>query len=291
MLKDKVVIVGGNLGKFRRDKFKKGLGATIAEKCKEQGAKVVVTDLDQKIVDACADALGVKGICKDIMKDREGHEILVDHPRKKDADGNPKKVTDVEWDENPALDLVKEVVDEFGKVDVLVNNWDYHERGKLTKMGADKFDELREKNITPVFHMLAAVRQQFSDQHTKNRKEWPKVVNVFSFVGKAGMSMGGLFAAFKGSMIGITKGIGREFGRFAITNSVAYGPLKERKMQGPKDRIKKAYMITSSDYGQNQDITMDKVANVVVFLASPLSNGINAQTISVDGGLWLKLES
>ncbi|MHA1733172.1 MAG: SDR family NAD(P)-dependent oxidoreductase [Promethearchaeota archaeon] len=282
-LDGKVVIVGGNLGKMKGDKFVKGLGAVIAEKVKGYGAKVVVTDLDEGIVGKCASELGVKGIYKDILKDRSSHEIEVDHPRK-------GKVKDVEWDDNPALDLVKEVVAEFGKVDVLVNNWDYYKKGKIEKVSGEDFDEMREKNITPVFHMLAAVRNQFAGQHAKDKNDWPKVVNVFSFVGKAGMSMGSIFSAMKGSMIGITKGIGREFGRFAITNSVAYGPLKEKKMQGPEDRVKKQYMVTSTDYGQNQDITMDKVANVVAFMASPLSNGMNAQTISVDGGLWLKLE-
>ncbi len=289
-LDGKVVIVGGNLGKVKGEKFVKGLGATIADKIKAQGGKVVVTDLDQKVVDACAKALGVKGIWKDLLKDRSGHEIMVDHAYKKNPDGTPKQITDIEWDVNPALELVKETVSEFGKVDVLINNWDYFDKNRLDKSSSEFFDELREKNITPVFHLLAAVRNQFADQHSKDKKSWPKVVNVFSFVGKAGISMGTVFSGFKGAMIGLTKGMAREFGRFAITNSVAYGPLKEKKMQGPDARMKKQYMVTSSDYGQNQDTTIDLVANVAMFMASPLSNGINGQTISVDGGIWLKLE-
>ncbi|GAB4324441.1 MAG: glucose 1-dehydrogenase [Promethearchaeota archaeon] len=285
----KVAIVGGNLGKVKGGKFTKGLGALIAERIASHGGKVVVTDLDAAVVQACAEALGVKGIHVDLLKDRTGHEITVDHPYRKNPDGTPKKITDVEWDDSPAHELVKQVIEEYGRVDVLVNNWDWFDKSTIEKTSSEQFDEIHRRNVAPVFHMIAAVRNQFANQHQADPNSWGKVVNVFSFVGKAGMSMASVFSAFKGSMIGLTKGLAREFGRFAIVNSVAYGPIKT---QGPPARQRNitAYFSTSTDYGQKNALTPDLVANVVEFMASDASNGMCGQTVSVDMGLWLKLE-
>ena len=60
-------------------------------------------------------------------------------------------------------------------------------------------------------------------------------------------------------------------------------------MQGPKDRVKGAYLVTSSDLS-NQPMTFEKITPMVLLLASDDAIGINGQSISVDGGLWLKLE-
>ncbi len=102
--------------------------------------------------------------------------------------------------------------------------------------------------------------------------------------------MGSVYASLKGSMVGLNKSLAREFGRFANVNAVAFGPLSEKGIAGVEDRAKKQYMVTSTDIGQNKDITIDKVAPLVVFLASSDADCIAGQTFSVDGGIWLKLE-
>jgi 3-oxoacyl-[acyl-carrier protein] reductase len=276
----KICLVGGNLGKIKKDKFKIGLGGVIAKNLLDAGAAAVfLVDLDFAVTQACASELGgnAKAADYDIMKDRTF-----------DLKENDKGKTDVIWTDNPALSLVESIVKEHGKLDVLVTNFDKFVQAKVDKTDDAVYNDLRDQNIWPTFHLLAAVRQQMSAQ-CKANGTYAKVVMITNMVGKAGMAMGSMYAAFKASLIGLNKGLAREFGRFANVNTVAYGPFAAKKMQGPKDRIKAAYMVTKTDMA-NQDITFEKVAPMVAFLASDDAIAITGQTISVDGGLWLKLE-
>ncbi len=277
----KTVIVAGGLGKLKGEDFKKGIGGACVELLKDEGANVVVTDVDQTLVNKAAEVLGVKGIYKDLLKDRTYHEQEVQ------TEKGPKK--EPVWDDHPALELIKEVASEFGAIDAVIMAFDYYEKGGVTAVTPEKFDELVTKNVWPVFHMFAGMREQLSKQ-AREGKPWGKVVNVFSFVGKAGISMGSVYASMKGAMVGLNKSLAREFARFANVNAVAFGPLSEKNMAGVEDRSKKQFMISSTDIGQNKDITVDNVAPLVVFLASSDADCIAGQTFSVDGGIWLKLE-
>lgn len=277
----KTVIVAGGLGKLKGEELKKGIGSACVELLKDEGANVVVTDVDEALVKKAAANLGVKGIYKDLMKDRTYHEQEI-----KTEKGVKKEPV---WDDHPALALVNEVAGEFGMIDAVIMAFDYFEKGGVGAVTSEKFDEMVTKNVWPVFHMFAAIREQLAKQ-AREGKPWAKVVNVFSFVGKAGMSMGAVYASMKGAMVGLNKGLAREFGRFANVNAVAFGPLAEKGIAGVEDRAKKQFMVTSTDIGQNKDITVDKVAPLVVFLASSDADCIAGQTFSVDGGIWLKLE-
>ena len=275
---EKIALVGGNLGKIKKGKFKIGLGGVIAKQLVDAGAKVTICDLDFAITEECAKATGAKAFDVDLLKDRTSE--------KKE---NDKGKIDVIWTDNPALSMVEDIVKENGKLDILITNFDkLGVTGKIAKIDDEAYDDLYKNNVTPTFHLLAAVRQQMSIQR-KTAGVVGKVVMMTNMVGKAGLSLGAMYGAFKASIIGLNKGLAREFGRFANVNSVAMGPLSHKKMQGPKDRIKGSYMVTKSDMA-NQDITFEKVANVAVFLASDDAMGVSGQTISVDGGLWLKLE-
>jgi 3-oxoacyl-[acyl-carrier protein] reductase len=280
----KVVLLGGNVGKFKKDEFRMGMGGIIAKQFVDEGAQVVLVDLDFKDAEAAAKAIG--GKCKamecDLLKDRTSETKTIE------TDQGPK--TEMEWTDNPALKMVNNIVAEFGKIDVVVLNFDEFDQAKITKGDDALYLAMRDKNLTPVFHLLAGVRDQLAGQ-TKKDGTYSKVVMLTCMVGKAGMSMGTIYSAFKGAIVGLNKTLAREFGRFANVNTVAYGPLADsKKYQGPKDTIKKSqYMITSSDMS-NQDITPEKVAPLVLFLASDDAMGISGQSISVDGGLWLKLE-
>lgn len=275
----KVALIGGNVGKLKGDDFKIGLSGVIAKLLVAEGAKVVLVDTDFASAQACAKEVG--GACKavecDLMKDR-AFEI-------NEMEGGKSEIV---WTDNPPLKMVEDIVKEYGKIDILISNFDEFEQARVDKTDDELYNKLRDENIWPAFHLLAAIREQLSTQR-KTLGTYGKVVLMTNMVGKAGMSLGAIYAAFKASMIGLTKGLAREFGRFANVNAVAMGPLSEKRAQGPKDRIKKAFMVTSTDMS-NQDITFDKVAPLAVFLASDDAIAITGQTISVDGGLWLKLE-
>lgn len=286
---NKVVLVGGNLGKLKKkddqEVFAMGLGGVIAKSLVAEGAKVCLVDLDFKVTEACAKTIGgsVKAYNCDLIKDR-GFEMKEIADEKNP--GQMKK--ELFWTDNPPLKMVESIVAEFGQLDALILNFDYFDSGKVEKVDEAFYTTMRDQNIWPTFHLLAAVRDQFANQN-KTKGTYAKVVMITSMVGKAGMSLGALYSAFKASIIGLNKGLAREFGRFANVNTVAYGPFADKNLQGPRDRIKKAFLVTSSDMS-NQDITPEKVAPMVLLLASDDAMGITGQTISVDGGLWLKLE-
>jgi NAD(P)-dependent dehydrogenase (short-subunit alcohol dehydrogenase family) len=279
---NKVVLLGGNLGRIKEGQFKPGLSGIIAKQLVAEGAQVIVVDVDFAVADACAKAIGgkIKAVACDLVKDRISEKKVIE------TEKGPKE--EIVWTDNPALNLVQDIVKEFGKVDVLITNFDSYEQVKVDKTDDAIYQSLYEQNITPTFHLLAAVREQFAGQ-TKANGTYAKVVMITSMVGKAGLSMGALYAAFKASIVSLVKGLAREYGRFANVNGVAYGPFSDKNLQGPKDRIKKNYVSTASDMS-NQDITPEKVAPAVLFLASDDAMGISGQTLSVDGGLWLKLE-
>jgi NAD(P)-dependent dehydrogenase (short-subunit alcohol dehydrogenase family) len=277
----KIALVAGNLGKMKNDAYTPGLGNEVAKRLVEEGAQVIVVDTDFAAAEACAAAIGgtIKAVDCDLVRDRayETEEVQTDK--------GPKQ--EIKWTDNPALDLVNSIVEEFGKIDVIITNFDAFESLKVDKIDNDVFNKIRDENITPTFHLIAAARDQLSNQ-CKANGTYAKIVMITSMVGKAGLSMGSVYAAFKGSVVGLNKSLSREYGKFANVNAVAAGPFKE-SMQGPKDRVKKNYLTTSSDMS-NQDITFAKVAPAVLFLASDDAMGITGQTLSVDGGLWLKIE-
>ena len=279
----KTALIGGNLGKIKKDKFKMGLGGVIAKQLLEDGAQVVLVDLDFKVAQECAKTLGgqSKAVECDLLQDRTyDTENYVDH--------RGKNKTKVVWKDNPALKLIEDIVQEYGKLDILITNFDKFEKARLDSTSDDLFIKLREQNITPTFHLLAAVREQFSSQR-KTTGSYAKVVMITSMVGKAGLSLGSVYAAFKGAIVGLTKSLAREFGRFANVNSIACGPFAEKKMQGPRENIRDSFMATQTDMA-NQPITFEKIAPLAAFLASEDAMAISGQIISADGGLWLKLE-
>ncbi len=282
-LDGKVALIAGGFGRFKKEEYKPGLSTTIAQNFVDEGADVIIVDLDENITKACVDYIGspkVKSKACDIMKDR-----LYD-TKTYETERGPK--TDVIWTDNPALSLVKEIIEEFGKLDSLVVNFDYYEKGRIGSISEETYNLLRDQNITPVFHFLAAVREQFSAQK-KTTGNFAKVVILTSMVGKSGLETASVYSAFKGSLVGLTKTMCREFGRFANVNAVAIGPLSVKNMQGPKDRVKGKFLVTRSDMS-NIELKPNHVAPLVTFLSSDDAAAISGQTISIDGGLWLKLE-
>jgi 3-oxoacyl-[acyl-carrier protein] reductase len=279
-LDGKIVLLGGGLGSVKGDKFIPGLSIWIAKKLVDDGAQVILTDVAADVVQKAAAEVGgkCKGIACDLLKVR-------DYEEKKSEDGEK---TEIVWKDNPALTLVDTIVKEFGKLDVLITNFDYFEKGRVISADEQLYMKLRDENIKPVFHLVAAVRDQWATQK-KTMNLNGKLIMITSITGKAGMGLAALYSAFKSGIVGLNKTLARELGRFAQVNSVAIGPLSDKKLQGPPDKLKSQYMVTKTDYS-NIDLTPELVAGPVAFLASDDSNGISGQTINVDGGLWIKVE-
>lgn len=279
----KVCLVAGNLGSYVREKFYPGLGATIAQQLADTGAIVIISDLNAEVLEPCKSYLQgtIYTRACDFLADRESQKTEVDTPK------GPK--TDVVWIVNPIKDMIDSVMSEFGRLDVVVSNFDYYKYNKLEKSSEAFFDELKRYNTVPTFRLMAALRDPLATQmKTKNIRS--QIILITNIAGKAGISLSTVYSGMKGGDLGLTKCLAREFSRFATVNAVSYGLFSHRKVQGPMDRFKKNFMATQSEYSK-LNLTFDHVAPVVSFLASEGARAMNGQVLNVDGGLWLKLET
>lgn len=282
----KIALVGGNLGKFKKNKFVLGLGGAIAKRLISDGCeKVYIIDTDETISQECVKFLGgdnIESVHCDLFTERTYKE----HPF---VDDRGRDKIDIEWLDFPALDMVKDIVKKHGKIDILVTNFDKFEKARVELSSEELYNNLRDQMLWPVFHLLAAVREQFKTQKEETGV-MSKVVMVTSVFGKAGLSLGSIYSAFSGSIVGLTKCLAREFSRFANVNAIACGPLAEKRMQGPKDRVVSSFISTATEMA-DKPLSLEKVAPTVTFLASNDASCITGQIINVDQGLWLKLES
>ena len=173
--------------------------------------------------------------------------------------------------------LVTAVLEDFGGIDVLINNAGITKDNLLMRMGEDDFDKVIEINLKSVFNMTKAV------QRTLLKQRKGSIINMSSVVGVKGNAGQANYAASKAGMIGFTKSIALELGSRNIRcNAIAPGfietemtdKLDEKTVQGWRDAI------PLKRGGSPED-----VANACLFLASDLSSYVTGQVLSVDGGM------
>lgn len=173
--------------------------------------------------------------------------------------------------------LVTQVLEDFGGIDVLINNAGITKDNLLIRMGEADFDQVLETNLKSVFNMTKAVLRTL----LKQRKG--SIINMSSVVGVKGNAGQANYAASKAGMIGFTKSVALELGSRNIRcNAVApgfietemTGKLDEKVVQGWRDGI------PLKRGGSPED-----VANACLFLASDLSAYITGQVLNVDGGM------
>jgi len=173
--------------------------------------------------------------------------------------------------------LVTSVLEDFGGIDVLINNAGITKDNLLMRMGEEDFDTVIEINLKSVFNMTKAVQRTF----LKQRKG--SIINMSSVVGVKGNAGQTNYAASKAGMIGFTKSVALELGSRNIRcNAIApgfietemTGKLDEKVVQGWRDGI------PLKRGGSPEDI-----ANACLFFASDLSAYVTGQVLNVDGGM------
>ncbi len=173
--------------------------------------------------------------------------------------------------------LVQRVLEDFGGVDVLINNAGITKDNLLMRMGEEDFDSVIEINLKSVFNMTKAV------QRTMLKQRKGSIINMSSVVGVKGNAGQTNYAASKAGMIGFTKSVALELGSRNIRcNAIAPGfietemteKLDEKTVQGWRDAI------PLKRGGAPED-----VANACLFLASDLSSYVTGQVLNVDGGM------
>ena len=175
--------------------------------------------------------------------------------------------------------FVKEVIEEYGQIDVLVNNAGITRDTLLMRMKKEDFESVIDVNLVGTFNVTKNVIPYM----VKARSG--RIISIASVVGIAGNAGQTNYAASKAGIIGFTKSLAKEVAsRNILVNAVAPGFIQTQMTDVLKDNIKEeiAKSIPLGRMGTTQD-----VANVVKFLASEESSYITGQVIHIDGGMLM----
>lgn len=176
-----------------------------------------------------------------------------------------------------AEELVKHVLEDFGSIDVLVNNAGITKDNLLMRMSEEDFDKVIEVNLKSVFNMTKAV------QRTMLKQRHGSIINMSSVVGVKGNAGQANYAASKAGMIGFSKSMALELGSRNIRTNVIAPGFIETEMTGKLDE--KVVEGWREAIPLKRGGTPEDIANTCVFLASDLSAYVTGQVINVDGGM------
>lgn len=170
---------------------------------------------------------------------------------------------------------------EFGAIDVVVNNAGIILKNAFWEITEAEWEKIMAINLKGVF-----LSCQAAAEHMRPRKSG-RIINIASIAGKRGGGVLGntAYAASKGGVLGLTKGLARELGPYGITVNAITPGLTDTEMTQSISSEKKEFVVKSIALGRPgkpQDI-----ANAVVFLASPLADFISGEMMDVDGGFMM----
>ena len=176
-----------------------------------------------------------------------------------------------------AQELIKNVTEDFGAIDILINNAGITKDNLLMRMTEEDFDLVIEVNLKSVFNMTKAIQRIMLKQRSGS------IINMSSVVGVKGNAGQANYAASKAGIIGFSKSMALELGSRNIrTNVIApgfietemTGKLDEKTVQGWRDSIP-----------LKRGGTPEDIANACVFLGSDLSSYITGQVLHINGGM------
>lgn len=267
-LDGKVAIVSGS---------GRGIGRAVALKLAAEGARVVVNDLDDAPAQETADAISAAG----------GEAVLC-----------TGSVTAPDFGER----FVQTALEQFGGLDIIVNNAGFTWDSVIQKMTDEQFQAIMDVHVTAPFRILRAasepIRRMSKVEAGEGREVFRKVVNVSSVVGLGGNPGQVNYATAKAGMVGMTKTLAKEWGRYKVNvNCVAFGFIRTRMTQP---------ITTESVAGETRKVgvqpeliehleqnliplgrlgTPEEAADGVFLFCTPESNYISGQVITVGGGV------
>lgn len=172
-------------------------------------------------------------------------------------------------------DAIKEVLADFGTIDILINNAGITRDGLILSMKEEDYDAVLNINLKGAFNMVKSCYRTFM------RKKSGKIVNITSVSGIMGNAGQANYSSSKAGLIGLTKSVARELaGRGVNCNAVAPGFIATDMTQAISEDNS---LLTSTP--MHRMGTPEDIANAVAFLAGPYSDYITGEILKVDGGL------
>ena len=180
-------------------------------------------------------------------------------------------------DSNNVTELVKDIIEKHGRIDILINNAGITRDNLLMRMSEDDWNEVVNVNLKAAFTAIKAASRSMIKQRSG------RIINISSVVGLIGNAGQVNYAASKAGLIGMTKSVAREFASRGITaNCIAPGYVETQMTNKLTDEVKSSLkeQIPLGRIGNVEDI-----AYAVAFLASDEASYITGQTLAVDGGI------
>src|SRR3954454_9687246 len=260
----------------------RGIGRATAELFCSELAKVLINDLDGDVAEQAS----------------------------KEIDGETATFAGDLTKEGVPDELVKKANDEFGSVEILVNNAGYTWDGVVHKMTDEQFQAMLDIHTIVPFRMARAIaphwREAAKAEAGEGKENFRKLVNITSISGTMGNAGQANYSSAKAGVTGLTKTLAKEWGQFKVNvNAVAFGFVETRLTQA-KEKGEKL-----ETHGQEVDLgipeQMRAMASMMIplgraaqpteatgpllFLCSPLANSIHGQIINVTGGQFVGMPS
>jgi 3-oxoacyl-[acyl-carrier protein] reductase len=244
LLSNKVALITG---------ASRGIGRAIATRFAQEGANVAFTYLSSvekgQALEAELAAFGIK------------------------AKGYRSDASDFQ----AADQLITDVVADFGKLDIVVNNAGITRDGLLMRMTEEQWDEVLRVNLKSVFNLTKAATKPMM------RAKSGSIINLTSVVGLRGNAGQANYAASKAGIIGFTKSVALELGSRNIrSNAIAPGFIETEMTHGLDEKALESW---KSSIPLKRGGQPEEVADACVFLGSDLSRYITGQVLQVDGGM------
>ncbi len=196
-----------------------------------------------------------------------------------DAGGSAKGIKVNVRSEKEVIAFFKTVVEESGRIDVLVNNAGVTRDGLIVRMKESDWDDVMNINLRGAFFCCKAVTR------TMMKQRYGRIINIASLVGVTGNSGQANYVASKAGLIGLTKSVARELASRNITaNAVAPGYIDTDMTSALTENAKNEII---EQIPVKRAGTVEDVAGVVKFLASDNASYITGQTIHVSGGMHI----
>ena len=273
VLDEKVAIVTGSA---------RGIGRATAELFAAEGAKVLINDLDGDVAEQAASEI-------------QGETTVYA------GDLTKPGVPD---------ELVQKTIDDFGQIDIIVNNAGYTLDAPIHKMSDDWFQRMLDIHVIAPFRIIRAAAPHLREPAKKEREQggevFRKIVNVSSISGTMGNAGQANYSSGKAAVVGLTKTLAKEWGQFKVNvNAVAFGYIEtrltaskeesnvmeidgEQVQLGIPDQLRG---MASMLIPLGRPGTPQEAASGIFLLCTPWANYIHGQVINVTGGQFTGMTS